>query len=130
MKWPVQSPKPNGAGMALKKTSSSPKSPAARRELVEVEPPVLGVHHALRQAGGARGGVEQEERVGVGGGEAVGGRRVELAPSGIPASSDGAVDVDQHDAVDAGPEPARSATSCGCGAAPVLGDGDAASGHR
>ena len=29
VKWPVQSPKPNGAGIALKKTSSSPKSPAS-----------------------------------------------------------------------------------------------------
>ena len=36
-----------------------------RRQRVEVEPAVLGVHHALGQPGGARGGVEEEEGIGV-----------------------------------------------------------------
>jgi hypothetical protein len=34
------------------------------RELVEVEPPVLGVDHDLREAGRSRGGVEHEHVVG------------------------------------------------------------------
>ena len=36
-----------------------------RRKVMEVEPAVLGVHHTLGQTRGSRGGVEQEERIGI-----------------------------------------------------------------
>src|SRR6185437_16841787 len=66
-------------------------------EAVEVEPAVLGVHHALRQPGGAGGGVEHEQVVGAHG--AAGQQRPGLGRGGV-----GNVDpVDPGPAAPAGP---------------------------
>ena len=94
-----------------------------RGQPVEVEPPVLGVHDALGQAGGARGGVQQEQGVGV----RVGEGSLDLRPGspfGHPAVDDRAVDVDQHDAVDGRAERGEVGHQLPGGTAAVLGDGD------
>ena len=65
VKWPVQRPNPNGAGT----TDMNDVVVGERTEVlglaVEVEPAVLELHHALGQPRRARGGVEQEQLVGI-----------------------------------------------------------------
>ena len=66
----VQMPKPYGVGMTGRKTSSAGELAVGDRLLVEVVPPILGVDNAFGHAGGARRGVDQEDVVGPGRGEA------------------------------------------------------------
>ncbi len=60
----VQMPKPNGAGIALRKTSSVVMSPASAASWWKYIHRFCGVQHALRHAGGAGRRVDQEEVVG------------------------------------------------------------------
>ena len=57
-------PKPNGAGIALEEDVVTGHVPGVGRDLMEVHPSVLGVHHALGHAGGPGGRVDEEHVVG------------------------------------------------------------------
>ena len=60
----VHSPNPNGAGNALRNTSSAVKSPATAASWWKNIHRFCVVHHALGHPGGARRGVHEEEVVG------------------------------------------------------------------
>ena len=87
------------------------------RELVEVHPPVLGVHDALGHAGGARRRVDQEHVVGPVGA----GRRV---PRRLRAAIDGhTVVVDHHVVAERAAGLLQHRHEVGGGAAAVFGEG-------